>query len=137
MEAYGKTGCSITLQIMHICYFLTCSKYSPAYEFPSWMYSGSKILGGENLPDKMKMAYLFILESRFWRKNFRLVLVLYGMLRLSVRQKDLVLIFFAKCQCDIMQYVIGHVNNYRSMRRIKTLENFKNQELYTEPKYFF
>lgn len=96
----------------------------------SWVDWGNKMLGCfENLPDKMKEAYLFIPQNKDLLEELRASVGTVRHIETICKTEGFSVDTCKKCQDYIVHHVIGNANNRRAMLGIKMLEYFKKQEI--------
>lgn len=95
----------------------------------SWVDWGSKMLCCfENLPDKMKEAYSFILDSKDLIEELQAAVSAVRYVENICKTEGFSLATCKKCKDYIVCHVIGNASNRRAMLGIEILEYFKKQE---------
>lgn len=96
----------------------------------SWVDWVNKMLGCfENLPGKMKEAYLFIPQNRELLEELQASVSTVRYVETICKTEGFSIDTCKKCQDYVVRYVIGNANNRRAMLGVKMLEYFKKQEM--------
>lgn len=96
----------------------------------SWVDWGNKMLGCfDNLPDKMKQAYSFILDYKDLLVELQTAVSTVRHIENICKTEGFSLATCRKCNDYIVRHVIGNANNRRAMLGVEILEYFKKQEV--------
>ena len=96
----------------------------------SWVDWGNKMLSCfENLPDKMKEAYSFILDNKNLLEELQAVVGTVRYAESICKIEGFSLATCKKCKDYVVRHAIGNASNRRAMLGVEILEYFKKQEL--------
>lgn len=96
----------------------------------SWGDWGNKMLNCfDNLPDKMKQAYSFILDYKDLLVELQAAVNTVRHIEDICKTEGFSLATCRKCNDYIVRHVIGNANNRRAMLGVEMLEYFKKQEV--------